>query len=235
MTVKEIIQRVLNLYSKGTPSDDARLTERHVYNKLLTVRSRLITQELNRRRKVSNWNYQVLPCVELIEVPLHECPCLPDVGCKILRTKHKLPKPLVNHSTHIISNVSSIDGSITYSETTFENKKYSRGYKYGKIKPDFYVRNGYIYITYRQGPRIITITGLFEDPVEVESFPSYCSEHNNQPNVQCYSILDTEFPIEADMIDVMIELSIQELVNMFSQIPEDRSNNSADSPIENTK
>lgn len=234
MTVKEIIQRVLNLYSKGTPSDDSRLTDRHVYNKLITVRSRLITQDLNRRRKVSNWNYQILPCVELISVPKHDCPCLPEVGCKILRTKYKLPKPLVNHSHHIISNVSSVDGSITYSETTFENKKYSSGYKYGKAKQDYYIRNGYLYITYRQGPKIISITGLFEDPAEVESFPSYCSESSVEES-DCHSVLDTEFPIEADMIDTLIELSIQELVEIFSQMPEDRSNNSSDSPIENSK
>lgn len=235
MTIGEIIQRVQNLYSKGTPSDDSRLSERHIYNKLLTVRSRLITQEMNRRRKISRWNYQTIPCVELIEVPQHECPCIPEIGCKILRSKHKIPKPLVSYSTHFISSVTSIDGSVRYTETTFEAKKYKKGNKYTKGNPDYYIKNGYIYITFRHGPRIIAVTGLFEDPSEVAKFPTYCSEDSQEVSSDCGSILDGEFPVEADMLDAIVELSINELVNMFSKLPEDLSNNSADSIAQNSK
>lgn len=235
MTVREVIQRIKNLYSKGTPSDDSRLTDRHVYSKLVTVRSRLITQELNRRKKVSNWNYQVLPCVELIEVPRHECPCLPEIGCRILRSKYKLPKPLVGHNNHIITSVASVDGSIVYSETSFEAKKYKGGNRYTSSKPDYYIRGGYLYITHRLGPRIISITGLFEDPAEAEKYPMYCSEGDSHDDKGCVSPLDGEFPIEADMLDALIEMSLNELVLTFSQMPEDRSNNSSDNPVEQSK
>lgn len=233
MTTKELISRVQRLYSKGVKSDDSRLTSRHIYNKLLTARSRLITQELNRRKKVSQWNYQILPCVELIEVPSHECPCLPEVGCRILRTKYKLPKPLVTHYKHTISSVTSIEGSIVYTETTFESKRYKKGNRYTSNTPDYYIKDGYLYITHRYGPRIISIVGLFENPWDVSQYPQYCKEGEVEDN--CTSILDDEFPIEADMIDTLIELTLNELINIFPQMVEDRSNDNKDSHIQQTK
>lgn len=237
MTVKEVIHRVLDLYQKGVPSDDSRLTERHVYNKLMTVRSRLVSQEINKRRKISPWNYQTIPCVELIEVPQHECPCIPEMGCKVLRSKYKIPKPLVSHSQHYITSVTSIDGSITYYPTSETAKKYKKGNKYSSPNVfDYYIKNEYIYITHRLGPRIISVTGIFEKPEEIASFPSYCSESNTSEEVDsCASPLDLEFPMEADMLDIAIEMCFNELVNMFSQMPEDKSNNNSDSPIENSK
>ena len=94
MKIGEIVQRVQSLYSKGVHSDDSRLSARHIYNKLLTVRARLISQEAKKKQKISQWNYQTISCIELIKVPAHECPCLPPIGCDMLRSKYKLPKPL---------------------------------------------------------------------------------------------------------------------------------------------
>ena len=75
MKIGEIVQRVQSLYSKGVHSDDSRLSARHIYNKLLTVRARLISQEAKKKQKISQWNYQTISCIELIKVPAHECPC----------------------------------------------------------------------------------------------------------------------------------------------------------------
>ena len=41
MLVKELVQRIQSLYSKGVQSDDTRLSSPHIYNKLITVRSKL--------------------------------------------------------------------------------------------------------------------------------------------------------------------------------------------------
>src|SRR5690606_3881012 len=112
MKLRDLIQRVQSGYNKGVQSDDARLSNRHVYNKLVTSRQRLISQQLRKRQFISDWNYVILPCVELIKVPAHECPCLPPVGCSVYGTKHPLPKPLTDLSSHRIAWVMSIEGSI---------------------------------------------------------------------------------------------------------------------------
>ena len=54
MEVGKIVQRIQSLYSKGVESDDTRLMSRHIYNKLLTVRARLISQDAKRNKEYLN-------------------------------------------------------------------------------------------------------------------------------------------------------------------------------------
>ena len=236
MIIGEIIQRVQSLYSKGVQSDDSRLTTRHIYNKMLTVRAKLISQEAKKKQKVNQWNYQTLPCIELEKAPIHECPCLPPIGCKILKTKHPLPKPLSNLDNHLIQSVTSLDGEVLYSEVGWVEKKYKSSNKYTSAKPDYYIRNRYLYLTHKNGPKIITVTGLFEDPIEVSNYPSFCEEDCTTEDCKdCTSPIDKEFPIDNDMVDTLIEMSVNELLVLFSQGKEDISNNTRDSTIQLSK
>lgn len=249
MKINEMIQRVLTLYSKGVPSDDSRLSRRFVYSKLLSSRALLLSQKLDKRQPVSQWAYQTLDCVELIKAQPYECPCLPAVGCQILRTKEPLPQPLTGLlNGHAIQSVTSLEGSISFSETTWEAKKYKKGSKYTAAKPDFYIRNNYLYITTKAAPSVISITGLFDDPLEVDAFVTMCPDtpcidplSTNQRGIDddlnvvrpedncpdCLSPLDKEMPIEKSMIKTLIELTLAE-INIFSQMSEDRSNNAQD-------
>lgn len=233
--ISEAIQRIKSLYNKGVQSDDSRLSSRHIYNKLLSVRSRLIYQKVNKKQKLSQWVYQTLPCVELIKAPIHECPCIPSGKCVILRTKYKLPKPISSLDKDIIQSVSSLDGSTIFNETTFETEKYTKGNKYTSTKPHYYIRNEYLYITDTKSLEAITITGLFDDPVAVEEHPSYCEDKTSCPECECKSAIDREFPIDSDLIDPMIELSLQELIEVFSQMREDQTNDARDNLIQESK
>lgn len=220
MLVEDLIQRVQSLYSKGVQSDNTRLSPRHIYNKLLTVRSKLLYQKANKKQMFNQWEYQVLPCIELIEVEKHECPCLPPIGCKILRSKYPLPKPINSMDKHFIQSVTSIDGSVIYSETSYIAKQHEKGNKYTAYHPDYYIRNNYLYVTWKKGPKILSISGIFEDPVEAQKFPSYCGDECTDCD-ECKSNLELEFPIEDNMLDTLIEMCINELVVLFSQSKED--------------
>ena len=237
MTVGEIIQRIQSMYSKGVQSDDSRLTARHIYNKIVTVRAKLVSEKSKKKQKISQWNYQTLPCVELEIAPIHECPCIPPAGCKILKTKYPLPKPLTNLNAHLIQSVTSLDGSIVYSEIGWTEKKYKSFNKYTADKPDYFIRNNYLYITHKNGPKIITITGLFEDPLEVESYPSYCPSDDCKGGEcnDCVSPLDKEFPIDDDLLDTLVEMSFNELIILFNQNIEDLTNDSKDNLVEPSK
>lgn len=232
MTIGEIIQRIQSLYSKGVQSDDTRLSSRHIFNKIVTIRSKLVSQELKKRQKVSQWTYQTLNCVELVKALPHECPCIPPVGCEIMRTKNPIPRPLTNYDSHIIQSVTSVDGTVIFSEMGWNEKKYRKGNKFTKHKPDFYIRNNYIYVTHEIGLKLISITGVFDNPLDVYNFPSLCPDC---PTCNCTSPLDMEFPIDNDLIDTLIDMCVPELVQQFSQMVEDKTNNSADSPAENSK
>ena len=59
----------------------------------------------------------------------------------------------------------------------------------------------------------------------VEKFPSFCQDCTDC--VDCTSPLDKEFPIDNDMIDTLIDMCKQELIEQFSQMIEDATNNSS--------
>ncbi len=235
ITTRELIERVQFGYSHGIPSDDARLSKRHVYSIALSARATMLTQKANKKQKLSQWSYQTLGCVELIKALPYECPCLPPVGCEVLRTKEPLPKPLNSIIQGLmIQSVTSVDGSVQYSETTWENKKYKAGNKYTSRKPDYYIRDNYLYITSSKGPKAIAITGVFNDPLEVDLFPSICEENCNEkdPNSDCFDCsnpLDKPFPIEDDLVGVIVKTVVEELTDLFLRQQEDVTNNAKDS------
>ena len=182
LLIKEIIQRVQSLYSKGAQSDDSRLSQRHIYSKLISLRSKYISQQAKKRQKLNQWNFQTLPCVEVIKVPQSLCPCVTVPGCDILRTKYPLPKPLSNLNNHLIQSVTSVDGNTIFSEIQWNEVKYKASSKYTSTKPDFFINDGYLYIIgliqKMRHLKVITITGLFEDPLSAEDFPSICDCSN---------------------------------------------------------
>ena len=228
MKVSEIIQRVQSLYSKGVHSNDTRLTSRHIYNKLLSVRSVMLLKKINSGDLISSFNYQILPCIELIKASKQECACITDINCKVSRSKYKIPKIILSSKNYMISSVTSLEGSINYSLTTWEALKYKQGQKYTMKKQDFYLRDEYLFTTslFKHTAKIITMTGLFENPYEASQYPSFCEE--TEECNDCNSPLDLEFPISNDLIDDIIKISTEELVFQFAQMQEDKMNNSKD-------
>ena len=164
MILKNIIQRIQSGYSKGVQSSESRLTSRHIYNKFITVRAKLLREVSNKKQKISDWNYQTLNCVELIEIPAHQCPCIPPLGCEILRSKFKLPRPITGLNIHLIKSVTSITGENIYSEVSLKEKEYKKGNKFTSNKPDYFMEDGYLFLTHIKGsPRIIKVVLLTGD------------------------------------------------------------------------
>lgn len=239
MLVKEIIQRIQSLYSKGAASDDSRLSDRHIYSKLLTLRSKYISQQAKKKQKINQWNFQTLHCVELERTTIHNCPCIVPIGCDILKTKYPLPKPLSDLNSHLIQSVTSIDGSVIFSEIAWETVKYKGSNKYTAFKPDYFIRDGYLYLVgLTQSMRklkVISITGLFEDPIKASNFPSKCSNEDNENTNNCLSPLDMEFVVDNEFIDWIISEAAEELVTFFNGQKEDLTNDSKDNIVEENK
>ena len=235
MIIREIIQRVLSAYSKGVSSDDVRLTKRHIYNKLLTTRALLLSREVNKKRKLSAWNYSTLPCVEIVEITSNEeCPCIPDVGCSVYRSKYKLPKPIVSLSSYMIKGVYSTDAqrSVKFTEVSVNQSKYTKGGKYSSNNNKYMLHNGYIYIISKTPPIAVSIDLLVEDIMEAYNFVNYC---NNNSTDCADKILEKEFPIDGYLLEPLIQITIDELISGFSKSLQDSLNNSQDNAISNFK
>ena len=230
MIIREAIQRIQSLYSKGVASDDSRLKSRHIYSKLRTIRSKLLSEKYNKRQTLASINYQVLPCVKVIKAPLSECPCIPPLGCCIYRIENPLPSPITGMNGHIIRSVTSLDGKIRFSEITWEDKKYKQYDKYTADKPDYFISNEYLYITSKVELEVIRIELLLEDPIEGYTYPMYCEQTST-----CTPVYEREFHLESTLFDAAVELTVQLLIGVFNQNQEDSTNNTKDNPEQTTK
>lgn len=225
MEVREFIQRIQSLYSHGVPSDDTRLSNRHIYNKMLTVRSKLISDSAKKKQKISQWNYQVIPCLELIKISRQECPCLPPIGCEILRSKEVLPRPLIGLSSDLITQVTTVDRSIKIDEISINAVNFQKGNKYTSKKLNYFIQGGYLYVITHVNLKAVSVMGLFEDPIAVNYYKGICDCTDCD---ECIDYLGFEFPIDGSMTDTLIELCYNELVILFSQSIQDLTNNSND-------
>ena len=206
MKISEIAQRIQTLASKGVQEDGASLSIRYIYNKMLTVRALLISQEIKKKQSVSTWNYQTMPCVEIVRIAKHEYPFINVPADTILRSKHRLPKPLVGYTEHIIKSIMTIDGSEKIDLVTLNAANFQASNKYTSKKLIAFLHDGYIFVLASKKITAISFIALFEDPIAAASFKGLCD--NNPPLV---SYQDFEFPIDISMVDALIELTVREL------------------------
>lgn len=223
MKIGEIIQRVQSLYSKGVQSDSSRLTSRHIYNKLITTRAKLLSEKAKKKQKISDWNYQVISCIEVISVDSHECPCIPIQGCPVKRSKYKLPKVMLDYNGNLIDFVMTIDSFERFDPSNRTEMLYVNGNKYTANKKRYLIEDGFLYLYGRNIPKLIKMRAVFEDPIDVVGFSTYCDSESCPDD-----IFELEFPMDADQIDTLMEIVAQELIVLFSQNAEDISNDNED-------
>lgn len=228
MKIRDHIQRVQSLYNHGIVIQTKGLPDRYAYNKLLTVRSKLINQQISKKQKISDFNYSTLNCVELIEVSASQCPCLPNKNCTVYRTKYALPKPLTNsYNNQAIESVFSIDDNIKFNESSKTEYLYQAHAKYTSSKPIYIIENGFLFFYGINIPRVVNVKLLLADPIAAYTFSSLCSTAGLL-NDNCMNIQDIEFPIDSGLEEDMIEIAKNELIREFLSIEKDSSNDSND-------
>jgi hypothetical protein len=228
MLIRDVISRIKALYNKGAASDDSRLSNRHVYSKIRSTRSILIKREQDKKVKTNPWNIQVLNCIQLEVVDPSSCDCVISDGCKLLRSKCKLPKPITSKINTGIENVTTIDGSVVFSPTTWVKKRYKSGNKYTSNVPDYFIRDGYLYVTHNTLLSVIAVSGIFEDPYAVEEFNANgdcaCDTYKEEP---CVNPMDSELALDEFLIEPLMQLCVQELIQIFAAMPEDKDNDAS--------
>lgn len=212
MLVSELVQRVLSLSNGGVHNIEERLKPQHIYSKAMSVRNKLVERRVRRNANLNPSLFQMIPCVELIQVPQSKCPCAIPNNCVALRTKEKVPISINGTTKHRI--VSTVEGSTIFDETTIARLRYAGGNRYSKMNDSYFIQDEYYYIiTNKSTLRLISIYDIFKNPDEVYKFPSHCFENEDDcGECGCESMLDQNFPIEADLEDTLIELIANELI-----------------------
>lgn len=226
MKIEEAIQSVQSLYSKGVQSKDSRLTSRHIYSTLVSARTTILKQQINKRQKVNDSCYQPLSCIELEKAPIHECPCAPKKGLYILRSKQYLPKIISSLDKPLIQYVIELNGTTRLDRTTFENVKYSSGDKYTGTKPKYYIKNNRLYITVLKMLKAVSANILAEDPLEAYLFSSLCEECDTCK--ECIDPMQLDFYTDRDSFNSIAKITKDELVVMFGQMREDKNDDASD-------
>ena len=232
MIVNDLISRVRSLYNKGPASNDSRLSTRHIYSKLKSTRNLLLRREADKKRRMSDWNVQTIECMKLELVDPNNCPCVVPVGCKLLKSTCELPRPLQTILGSAVTSITSLDGSTIFGKSNWVRKRYKKGDKYTSEIADYFIRDEYLWITHNTLLEWVSVSAIFEDPVEVELFPynGTCSCACKETDC-CPYPPDLEFPVDSNLVDAIVQMAAQELVQLFKSIPEDTTNDTSDKLI----
>lgn len=225
MIVKEAIDRIQHEYSKGIQSDDSRLNNRLIYSNLLSVRAQIFTEQIQKKQKISEWAYTTIQCIKLVSAAIHDCPCIPSVGCGLWKTENKLPKPLASNTGYMIKYISRVDGLETYDLTSFEKRKYRTGNKYTSTKQEAFIYDDYLFIEIPNSDvtddKVISIVMASYDPIEAMLFGTYCSTDT------CLDYFNVDVRM-GQKENTIIEMTSVKLLNKYLQNTDDKRNDAID-------
>ena len=242
MNIREAIDTVTSLYSKGTPSVDSRLLNRQVWNLLRRTRSTILSQQSAKRQNLSETNYQELSAIGLKVVSIHELPCLPPGGMTMLRSTYPIPTIVHSLDKPVVASVTSLDGWTSYGYTKFHFHKYKRGNKYTSLNPDWFIKEykglPHLYLTVKgKTPSSIRMIACFEDPIEAYRFKNWCDDLEVPcPECEdCISNLDFNFPMDTRSFSLALSLVKEEILKEFASMKEDLTTDGKDSLVEESK
>ena len=208
---------IQNIINKGVPSDDSRFSNRLISHALKQARSRLVKIKLDKQDYISEANYQKL-CIPLELHTYHNCHCITDnQDCQILRSKNVIPKYMVAKWGPAIQPMSLAGVKLSQVSITSNNlDQYSLT---AQNKSGYFIDENYLYILNNIKLRAVLIKGIWEDPEEVLGYNEQtCTELDN-----CEDILDQDFPIDAELVYPMYQLTMQ-LLGLSFNMPEDTRN-----------
>jgi len=227
MKISEVIQRVQSLYSKGVQSDDTRLRSRHIFNKLETANIQLLNKKLDSNQPISETAYTIIDCQEIIKSDIFDCSCVKNPNCKIYRTKCKLPQISKSKNGYNIKYVIGLDGEARLNQTTFENLKYLSGNTFTSNKMWYFIKDDYLYFVNIMKLKYFRISAIFTDMITSQTFS--CDLDN------CIDVKELEFKTDDSLLDSVIQMTLQELINIFPKMQEDLTNDSKDNIIQQSK
>ena len=232
MKLSEHIYHIKEILSKGLPSDDFRLSNRHCYFIIKYIRAELIKQKLDTGRKVSPFNYQSIPCYKLEYKPITDCTCY-TTDCKALQGVCNLPNIITDSSATsglAIEGVWNIGLNQKYNYTSIDKL---RNYKYTRTKKDsktYFIHPNStgqtLFVQDEPQLEVVFIKAIFEDPMVISELD--CGACSKEDGSSCYDPLNDDFPMDASMVRVMYKMAYEELLGIMMKMPNDGSNNAQD-------
>lgn len=217
-TIGEATSRVRNILK--AVKEDPFMTDRLLYS-LIQKYAKLLIRRQEVAGKLMQFHnlFEVIPCIDLIEVDKIEACCLGiKTGCTFRRTKDKLPAFLENDKGPVIRDVTTIDGSQSLEPTypmLYTNMTKTSGFKYNKKKYYWY-QDGHIYIPDVEWENI-RIEAIFDEDIT----PYLCSAESTD----CVLQQDREMGVPDYLFAEIEQMVLKELLTT-GQIPSDGADDS---------
>ena len=214
VTLRYLVSDVRNIAGSGENNYSFRISDEQFAFWIHEIRSMLISQAIGKRQDISDVWVQAISCMELELVDSSDC-CIITTDCYILKTKQKLPITIETALDNTILRITTPTGDIIAKANPFK-AKYNSYNKYTSNKPQWYLQNGYLYITSELLLEYINVFAIFENPEELIGFSS-CNGSN------CFS-WDSPYPCSLKMANDITNIIMQTKVVPFLQMPQDTSN-----------
>lgn len=209
-------------------NNDSDLDDRYIGYLYGIKRAKYLRQELNNFQRTTDITITQTLCLELEEIPINQCNI--DFDCEtIVRTKHPIPKPLELHIKSALTAVRSTNRiSVPFSFVTKERALYSMHSSFNNGIFAFLDNDLHIYFISKLDTlkliECITVTGIFEDPLELLNYTNCCGCNDASP---CFDLDTVDYPLQPHYIDLIRGEIVQDLTSKF-KIPEDNQNDSED-------
>lgn len=220
MTTSEHISTIRTLMKEFT--DDTLFTDEFIAGLLLSCRNAVYNMEImNKKKKLSRFSYNSF-CVSLEKDAFHDCSCIPaSLGCKVLRSKIKLPKTLISPSGSLLMSVYTINGArIEYKR--FLDRKLLSTHPVTAKKITYDIIDDYLVLFGNLDLVVVKVDGVWENPFDLSKIED-CTN-----NTICWNPLESEFPMEG-----IFTILVYEMVLKFMGVrtKEDESENAQNNNV----
>ena len=226
MTISKIIYDIRTAIRDTV--DDTRFSNKYILHLYNLKRSKYLRNDANNLQKLIDNSVLQKFCMDMEEVFVNECSL--DYDCDtIMRSTTTIPLPL---ELHLKSAITEVKPSVKITKPfNFVNKERAIWSQYSPFAESIYAFldvDNYIYLISKSETvkliDCITVTGIFEDPLELQNYKDCCNCEDSKP---CFDEDTTEYPLQSHHIDnIRLEI-IRDLIGSL-QIPEDKSNDSND-------
>ena len=200
---------------------DSHISDRYVWEKI-NDSGLLFLKQKNDRFNLNNSSfiYTTIGCIEMCLVNSVDC-CIDIPSCKILRSKKPIPKIAESNLASAIKGIFTIDSGerIDYVTENDIIRLSKTRYKPQGIKA--FVKNGHLFIPFRETPKAVAMTAYFEDPLEVYFF----NECDKTKLDYCTSYQDLEWKIPSDLRNAILQETTRAILGTYSQVPTDENTN----------
>jgi hypothetical protein len=208
--------------------DDQKFSDRYIIYLYNLKRSKYLRNDANNLQKLIDNSILQKFCMDMEEVSIDECGLDYDCGT-IMRSKTIIPTPL---ELHLKSAITEVKPSVKITQPfNFVNKERAVWSQYSPFGNSIYAFldvDNYIYLISKSETvkmiDCITVTGIFEDPLELQNYKNCCGCPDSTP---CFDENITEYPLQAHHIDAIRNEIIQTLVGSL-QVPKDETNDAND-------